>query len=70
MSVCVNVAGDLMYVCCCCFFQRVTPGCVCRCPGNAWRTERPGLNTMSSQDKWVTLTPAEFALLQEYTQCE
>ncbi|TNN49625.1 Diacylglycerol kinase beta [Liparis tanakae] len=23
---------------------------------------------MSSQDKWVTLTPAEFALLQEYTQ--
>uniref|UniRef100_A0A8C7ZEU9 Diacylglycerol kinase, beta n=1 Tax=Oryzias sinensis TaxID=183150 RepID=A0A8C7ZEU9_9TELE len=23
---------------------------------------------MNSQDKWVTLTPAEFALLQEYTQ--
>uniref|UniRef100_A0A3Q2T303 EF-hand domain-containing protein n=1 Tax=Fundulus heteroclitus TaxID=8078 RepID=A0A3Q2T303_FUNHE len=23
---------------------------------------------MSAQDKWVTLTPAEFALLQEYTQ--
>ncbi|KAG7216449.1 hypothetical protein INR49_001935 [Caranx melampygus] len=36
--------------------------------GNARRTKRRGLNTMSSQDKWVTLTPAEFALLQEYTQ--
>ncbi|CAB1436457.1 unnamed protein product [Pleuronectes platessa] len=31
-------------------------------------TRRRGLNTMSCQDKWVTLTPAEFALLQEYTQ--
>uniref|UniRef100_A0A3Q1HCG1 Diacylglycerol kinase n=1 Tax=Anabas testudineus TaxID=64144 RepID=A0A3Q1HCG1_ANATE len=30
--------------------------------------KRQDLSTMSSQDKWVTLTPAEFALLQEYTQ--
>lgn len=67
MSAAVNVAGDLISVV---VFQRVTAPLCVACPGNARRTERRGLNTMSSQDKWVTLTPAEFALLQEYTQCE
>lgn len=53
-------------------FQRATPRSVLltEARGNAQRTEIQGLSTMSGQEKWVTLTPAEFALLQEYTQCK
>lgn len=67
MSAVVNGAGTLMSVV---VFQRDAPPCAASALGNARWTKRPGLNTMSSPDKWVTLTPAEFALLQEYTQCE
>ncbi|KAM7421516.1 hypothetical protein PAMA_015589 [Pampus argenteus] len=48
--------------------QRCIRNETCCYSGDARWTDTRRLNTMSSQDKWVTLTPAEFALLQEYTQ--